>query len=505
MRTVSAAPSSVPELARRTLRAFRPRQARPLWATLALALACALTLTALPLAPARAEEAAAEQTTYSAAEPPEVSSPSALLVDCTTGTVLLEKNADERREPASTTKVMTALVVLENADLNEQVTVEASDFDEVTSDSSVAGLVAGETLSVRDLLACLLVPSGNDASYVLARAVAGDWQSFVGMMNDKAAELGCTGTHFANPCGLPDDDHYTTARDLSLILEAALQYPEFTEIAGSETWDLPATSGNPARTLRSTDFMLNPEGPVYLGDGVVTAAKTGYTERAGRCLVAAASKDGMDLVGVVLGAENAPDASGVTPNFYDMRSMLEWGFGAWQTGTVVSSGDVVSSAEVTLSDDGEAVDALATGDVVATVPRGTTLADLTATPAWEGTEEGTSSFQAPIEQGQALGTVALSLDGRELGSVDVVAARAMELSIPAFVIWWLSDPVHMVIAVAVAVAVFVTIGLLASWRTRRRKRERYRMAVGQRRPVRPGVGSQHLKMPDQRGRGRRRR
>lgn len=491
----------------------RPCLARALRATCALALACAFGLTALLPAPALADDSAsADAAAYSADEPPELSSPAAFLVDRTTGTVLLEKNADERREPASTTKVMTALVVLENADLDEQVTVEESDFDEVTADSSVAGLVAGETLSVRDLLACLLVPSGNDASYVLARAVAGDWQSFVEMMNEKAAELGCTGTHFANPCGLPDDDHYTTAHDLALIMEAALQYPEFSEIAGSETWDLPATSGNPARTLKSTDFMLNPDGPVYLGEGVVTAAKTGYTEDAGRCLVAAAQKDGMDLVGVVLGAENVADASDVTPNFYDMRSMLEWGFGAWQTGSVVSAGDVVSAVDVTLSTDGESVDVEAADSVVATVPRGTTLSDLTVTPAWGASgedpavyDEGEGAFRAPLEDGQELGTVTLSLAGRDLGSVGVVAARAMGLSIPAFVIWWLSDPVHMLIAVVVAVAVFVTIGLLASWRTRRRKRERYHMAVGQRPRVRPGVGSKHLKMPDQGVRGRRRR
>ena len=471
--------------------------ARPLLASIALVALLAggaLTL-ATPVAALADDGSAAADASYSASEPPELSSPAAFLVDPVTGTVLLEKNADEQREPASTTKVMTALVVLENADLDDQVTVEASDFDEVTADSSVAGLVAGETLSVRDLLACLLLPSGNDASYVLARHVAGDWQSFVAMMNEKAAELGCTGTHFANPCGLPDDAHYTTARDLATIFSAAAEYPEFVEIAGSATWDLPATSGNPARTLHTTDLLVDPESPVYM-DGVVTAGKTGYTGDAGKCLVVGAEKDGMSLVGVVLGASDAADASGVTENFYDMRTMLDWGFGAWEYGEVVSAGDVLLTADVTLSTDGEAVDAQSAGAVVATVPRGTTLADLTVTPAWQDNEGDAGSFQAPLEEGQALGQAEVSLDGRTLGTVALVAASGMGLSVPAFLMWWLSDPVHAAVAVACVVAVFVAIGLLSSWSSsRRRSRSRYRMAVGQRRTVSPGVGGQRLKPP----------
>lgn len=471
--------------------------ARPLLASIALAALLAggsLTL-ATPVAALADDGSAAADASYSASEPPELSSPAAFLVDPVTGTVLLEKSADEQREPASTTKVMTALVVLENADLDDQVTVEASDFDEVTADSSVAGLVAGETLSVRDLLACLLLPSGNDASYVLARHVAGDWQSFVAMMNEKAAELGCTGTHFANPCGLPDDAHYTTARDLATIFSAAAEYPEFVEIAGSATWDLPATSGNPARTLHTTDLLVDPESPVYM-DGVVTAGKTGYTGDAGKCLVVGAEKDGMGLVGVVLGASDAADASGVTENFYDMRTMLDWGFGAWEYGEVVSAGDELCSAGVTLSTDGDAVGAEAAGSVVATVPRGTTLADLTVTPAWQDNEGDAGSFQAPLEEGQALGQAEVSLDGRTLGTVALVAASGMGLSVPAFLMWWLSDPVHAAVAVACVVAVFVAIGLLSSWSSsRRRSRSRYRMAVGQRRTVSPGVGGQRLKPP----------
>lgn len=461
---------------------------------LALGVAAPAALLAAPLAARADDAAAAAATSFSADVPPEVSSPTAILVDMDTGTVLFERDADERRPPASVTKVMTALVVLENADLDDEVTVEASDFDEVTAESSVAGLVAGETLTVRDLLACLLLPSGNDAAYVLARHVAGSWQAFVDMMNEEAARLGCTGTHFADPCGLASDDHYTTARDLVLVLEAAMGHPEFAEISGSATWDLPATSGNAARTLENTDLLLDPESPVYMG-GTVVACKTGFTYAAGRCLAAVGERDGMRLAAVVLGAADEPDESGVTPNFYDVRDLLEWGFGAWRTGEVVSEGDALGAADVALSDDGDAVEALADGSITATVPRDTTLDDLTLTPAWEGTDPETGAFMAPVEEGQALGSVSVSLDGRELGTLDVRAARAMGLSVPALVLWWLSDPAHAAVAVACVVAVVVVAGLLAARASHRRRRSRYTIAVGQRRQVRPGVGGKKLKMP----------
>lgn len=467
---------------------------------LALALALAVGVAGVPRAawaqdgiePATtsAEAPAADAPVYSADEPPALSSPVALLVDRDTGYVLFEQGADEQRTPASITKILTALLVLENMDLDDVVTVEEGDFEHVTAESTTAGLKAGDVLTVRDLLAGLLLPSGNDAAYVLARAVGGDWQTFVGMMNERAAELGCTSTHFSDPCGLAEENHYTTARDLVTIFEAALAYPAFQEIAGSSTWQMPATGDNPARTITTTDLLLDPESPVYMGD-VVVAGKTGFTYDAGKCLIVAAEKDGMRLVAVILGGSDEEDADGVTPNYYDMRSLLAWGFGAWETGEVVSAGDVVASAEVTLSSDGDAVDARSDDAIVTTFPRGTTIADLTVEPSWEG------AFQAPIEEGDALGEAAISLDGRALGTVGVSAASAMELSLVDYALWWVtSDPVHMGIVAGVVVAVFVVIGLVsAAAGRRRRRRDQFTIAVGERRTIAPGPGGQRLKPP----------
>ena len=400
---------------------------------------------------------------YSVDAPPSISSPVALVIDRDTGLTLFEQNADEARTPASMTKVLTALVVLENADLDDVVTVEDVDFEHVTPESTVAGLKAGDSLTIRDLLACLLIPSGNDASYVLARAVGGDWETFVGMMNERAAELGCTSTHFSDPCGLAEDNHYTTACDLVLIFEAAMRHPEFCQISASRTWDIPATGDNPVRTLENTNHLLDPDGPAYMGDAIV-AGKTGFTYDAGKCLVVGAQRDGMNLVAVVMGASPEPDDSGVTVNFYDMKSLLEWGFGAWETGNVVSVGDVVASAEVTLSADGDSVDGLSADSIFATVPRGTTISDLTVETTWS------APFQAPVGRGDSLGQATISLGDRVLGTVGVIAASTMELSIADFVSWWLtSDPSHMTLVVATAsaiVAVVVVVVVIVVWRRR---------------------------------------
>ena len=466
------------------MRPTSPRRALPALLVVLLALCCSFGVAS----PALAEEG--DQPAYSAAEPPALSSAHALLMDYDTGTVLLDKGSHERAYPASTTKIMTALLTLENVGLDEMVTVTEADLAEISWDSSVAQLKAGDTLSVRDLLAGLLIPSGNDAAYVLARYVGGgDWHAFVDMMNERAAQLGCTDTHFVNPCGLHDDNHYTTAADLALMFREALKHPEFAEISSQSTWELPATEVSPARELEATDDLIDPESPVYMGDAIV-ASKTGTTWEGGRCLVTLAERDGMSLLGVTLGAPMEVDADGVGPNFYDMRSLLEWGFGAWRTGEVVSVGDALGTAEVSLSADGDEVEALATSAIVATVPADTTLEDLTLTPSWG------EAFQAPLSEGASLGEVTVALGERELGTVTVGAARAMALSIPDFAIWWLtSDPVHTVLAVVIVAAVCVVIGLAAGASSRARRRRRRATSSPHRRAVARSVQPSRLRPP----------
>lgn len=406
----------------------------------AMALALVITPVASLVAPA---VAIAEETGYSADTPPQLQAQSAYLKDRTTGTVLLNINSGDRRYPASTTKVMAALLVLENANLDDTVTIAEEDFAALDENSMTAGLEVGETLTVRDMLACLLLPSANECAYALARHVSGSVDAFVDLMNSRAEDLGCKGTHFANPCGLQDENHYSTAYDLSLIFDAALKLPDFVEIAGSSTWELPATNMQEARTIESTDELADANGPVYV-EGV-QAAKTGYTADAGRCLLAAAQQGDMNLMGVVLGAPDGVAASGVTLNFVDMYTMLMWGFEAWQSGAVISEGADLGTAPVAQSSDGDEVGLVALEAFNATVPIDTKTSDLTITPTWE------NELTAPISATQELGTVTVSLDGQELGTVKVGAATTMRASFFAKVGAFFSNPLNIVITVLVIV------------------------------------------------------
>ncbi len=427
-------------------------------AAAAVALACALgTVPAQALAAVDYASAAKASSEVSG---PALTAGAAVVIDRTTNTVIYEKNATERRYPASMTKVMCALVVLDRASLSETETVAQADLDQITSDSSTAGLVAGETLTIEDLLACLLLPSGNEAAYVLARHVAGDYQAFADMMNEKAADLGCTDSHFVNPCGLHDSDHYTCAADMAKILAAAMEHDDFVRITGSATWDLPATSGNAARTLTNTDLLLNPQSDWYL-DGTVTAGKTGYTPQAGRCLAVGATSNGLDLVAVVMGSDD--DVYGKYAAISDMHDLLDWAYGAWTTANVVVAGDTVGAADVRLSDEGTSVAALSSGTVCATVPAGTQLSDLGLTASWA------KAVDAPVEKGDELGQVAVSYRGRSLGTVGAVAAQGLALSIPLFVMDWLSDPLHLMIVIVCAVAIVCLIGLACSSSAKHRR------------------------------------
>ena len=286
------------------------------------ALACLIALTLSVLAP----------TAAAALTDPAIQATSALLIEPTSGTVLYELNADETRYPASTTKIMTALVTLENADLTQQITVEEGDFTHVTADSSVAGFKPGEVLTVEQLLYGLMLPSGNDASYILARAVAGDVDTFVQMMNDRAAELGCTGTHFANPCGLHDDNHYTTARDLMRITQAAMANPTFAQIVSTPSYELPATTLQEARTLENSNLLLDSTSSVYYAPA--QGIKTGNTTEAGRCLVAAASQNDITLYSVVLGCADAEIPASLT----ETKRLFEWAYAEWSVQEIVTAG-----------------------------------------------------------------------------------------------------------------------------------------------------------------------
>ncbi len=217
-------------------------------------------------------------------------SQSVMLMEKTSGRVLYEQNAYQRRPMASTTKIMTALVVIEQGDLDREVAVDAK---AVGIEGSSIYLSAGERLTIRQLLYGLMLQSGNDSAVALAIATAGSVESFAEMMNQKAEALGLTDTHFDNPHGLDSQTHYTTAYDLAVIACKAMQNNDFREIVGCQKISIPWKDHDYDRLLINKNKML------HMLDGA-TGIKTGYTKKSGRCLVSSCLRDGMEIICVVL-------------------------------------------------------------------------------------------------------------------------------------------------------------------------------------------------------------
>jgi len=295
-------------------------------ASVAVAFAVVFSL-ALSTGRAHAADAAGGAPSGAQSDRLDLSAQAAILVDVGSGQVLYERKADVPREPASLTKIMTALLAVEAGDLDRTVTVSKTAAD--TGEAS-ANLKAGDQLKLRDLLLAALLPSANDASVAIAEAFSGSVPAFVQRMNARAAELGLRETHFENPDGLPSPKHISSARDLATIAREALQHEEFRSSVRLEKANLSyrrrGVEGPQAREVLSTNRLLRHEHPERWdrADGV----KTGYTKAAGRCLCASATEDGWQLLAVVLGC---------TDCWADGRKLLSWGFAQYRRERIVTA------------------------------------------------------------------------------------------------------------------------------------------------------------------------
>lgn len=230
---------------------------------------------------------------------PAIDGPSAIVMEASTGTVLYEKNAHEELYPASITKIMTALLAIENCDMDEEVVFSANAVYGV--DGAHIARDLDEVMTMEQCLYALMLVSANECAYAIAEHVGGDYDTFIQMMNDRAKELGCENTHFTNPHGLPDENHYTSAYDMALISREALKYDTFRTIIGTQKYTIPPTNKHEEETfLRNHHQMFSSyKGTEYLYEGCI-GGKTGYTDVAKNTLVTYASRNGMDLICVVL-------------------------------------------------------------------------------------------------------------------------------------------------------------------------------------------------------------
>lgn len=248
---------------------------------------------------------------------PEIESGTGYMMEINTGAVLYNKSADSQRYPASTTKLMTALLALERCSLNETITFSENAVTLEDGASSI-NAIAGEQMSMKDCLYGLMLPSGNDCANAIAEHIAGSVEAFAQLMNEKAEELGCSGTHFTNPHGLFDANHYTTAADLCKIAQAAFNNSAFIEIISHTSYTIPATNKSAEREVENTHYMISPTSSFY--NDTVIGGKTGNLPESGRCLVSLARHNGMSVIVVIL---YSPSYNGV---FSDTQELLDYAF-----------------------------------------------------------------------------------------------------------------------------------------------------------------------------------
>ena len=357
---------------------------------------------------------------------PNINSPSAILIDLKTGKILYEKNIDEKMYPASLTKVMTAIIVLEKCDLNEIATVSYDAVMNLSSGYVAANLQIGEEFTVEQMLYVMMVGSSNDAAIVLAEHVSGSIEEFSKLMNEKALELGCASTNFVNPNGVHNENHYSTARDLSIIARYAMNNKTFRQLVSTTSYKLPKTDKyeNEDRLFTTTNALLivnnNSRADNYYYK-YATGIKTGFTTPAKNCLIASSNKNGFELLTVVLGA--GQNEEGLSSRYIDTINLLEYGYENYTIREVVKKDGVVQSTNIkNATRDTKKLDAIVQNEISVLIK--TEYKNMALLPEVNLN----SNLKAPIKKGDIIGNVKYTVEGIEytenlIASNDVKKSR----------------------------------------------------------------------------------
>ena len=350
----------------------------------------------------------------------DIDAPNLLLAETNTGKLLYERKADKKIYPASLTKLMTAILVVENCELDEIVTVSENAVKSVPAGYVNANLQVGEELTVEDLLYVMLIPSANDAANVLAEHVGGSIESFATMMNTRAKELGCTGTNFTNPSGLQQTTHYTTARDLFLIAQEAISKSLIKKIIGTTTYTLNNTNQytKTKRVFTTTNYMKRKELSKYY-ESYCIGGKTGYTGEAKNCVIEFAKKDGIELTAVVLGE----DSSIKGKKFLDAKEMFEYGFQNYQNKQVATKNQKYEIVKVeNATKETRMLDVLYKEDV--------NILKIKTKMEDEDIEKKIEYYElkAPIQKGNAVGKITYQYEGINY-STELIAGNNVEESV----------------------------------------------------------------------------
>ena len=343
----------------------------------------------------------------------------AVLMELDTGSVLYDKNMNERMFPASITKILTAILVLENCDdLSETTTASKYAVESITNGYTTAGIKEGETFTIEQLLEVMMLKSANEAATILAEYVSGSVDEFAKLMNDKAKEIGAVNSNFLNANGMHDENHYSTPYDMALIERYCMQNKEFRRISALTSCSLPNTAlydGEP-RTFKNTHAFLLPDSPNYYKYAI--AGKTGFTTPAKNCLVTCANKDGFELVALILHAEGKVD--GVSARYVDTKKLLDYGYDNYDIVKVLEKGETVEQVNIkTENGTKEKLNLVLEDDVVI----------LTAKDKKIDIKKGKvklDEISLPVDKGAVLGTVQYVINN-ETFKENVVAERSIEI------------------------------------------------------------------------------
>ena len=385
---------------------------------LSLMLIMVLSLTLLPVSALAVTE-------------PDIGARAAIVVDADTGEVYYEKNSTQTIQPASTTKIMTALLTVEAIErgevgLNESVTASSNSQYNLETDSTNANprIQPGESMAVQDLLYCTMLVSANEACNILAERVSGTVSGFVDAMNARAAELNMTGTHFANANGLEDSDHYSTAADFALLAREAMNHSLFQQIAATQRYTVPETNVTSARSLENTNMLLISDSEFYYAPAY--GIKTGFFTNAGYCLVSAATKDDINVICVVMGGQQMND------QFRDSITLYNWLFDNFELRQVLSSAETIVTVPVRLGTS-DTTGVRAEDAVSVVLPKDYDISRVGYQYVLYHEQNG-EKLEAPINAGQVLGEITVvELDesgnaARTFGSSLLVAASTVEMS-----------------------------------------------------------------------------
>lgn len=348
----------------------------------------------------------------------DITAPNMMLIETDTNKILYEKNVDEKIYPASITKLMTAILVVEHCEFDEIATVSENAVISVPSGYVNANLQVGEELTIEDLLYAMLIPSANDAANVLAEHVGGSIESFSSMMNTKSKELGCTGSNFTNPSGLHEKEHYTTARDISLIAKEAISNDTIKKIVGTTNYTLPKTNKytKSNRMFTTTNYMKRKELSKYYCDYCI-GGKTGYTGDAKNCVVEFSQKDGINLIAIVMGE----DASIKGKKFLDAKKMMDYVYKNYENKNIAKANDVYETIKISnATKETKDLEVVYKDDIHILESKEIELNTLEKQVDYHNPK-------APIQKGEVIGTIKYSYDGIEY-KTDLIANSNVEVS-----------------------------------------------------------------------------